>query len=81
LFESKGSSTFKVVDDKISFFELSIDMKNQLLRDTDVLGMTNLLEIRVLFLDRDLVDYVLRINLKKRNNNKINKVVLADIAR
>jgi len=61
LWETYNSSHIKKIDDKISFFELNMYMKNQLLRDTDVFGMANSLEIRVPFLDKELVDYVLKI--------------------
>ena len=36
----------KNLDDKISFFELNLYMKNQLLRDADIFGMAHSLEIR-----------------------------------
>tara|TARA_Y100001980_G_C14542580_1_gene320985 strand:- start:337 stop:2076 length:1740 start_codon:yes stop_codon:yes gene_type:complete len=68
----------KNFDDKISFFELNLYMKNQLLRDTDIFGMANSLEIRVPLLDKDLVDYVLKINPKHKYRKKINKSLLAD---
>ncbi len=41
--------------------DLSFYLKNILLRDSDVFGMANSLEIRVPFLDRDLVDWALRL--------------------
>tara|TARA_B100000963_G_scaffold312764_1_gene290376 strand:+ start:2015 stop:3556 length:1542 start_codon:yes stop_codon:yes gene_type:complete len=56
----------KNLDDKISFFELNLYMKNQLLRDTDVFGMAHSLEIRVPLLDKDLVDYVLKVQPKHK---------------
>lgn len=81
LWENNNSSFIKSIDDKISFFELNIYMKNQLLRDTDVFGMTNSLEIRVPFLDKDLVDYVIKIKPKEKYDHNINKIVLADAVR
>jgi asparagine synthase (glutamine-hydrolysing) len=68
----------KNFDDKISFFELNLYMKNQLLRDSDIFGMANSLEIRVPLLDKDLVDYVLKINPKHKYRKNINKSLLAD---
>lgn len=68
----------KHIEDDISYLELELYMKNQLLRDTDVFGMANSLEIRVPFLDRDLVDYVTKIRPKEKFNNKVNKIILAD---
>ncbi len=81
LWEEYNSSHVKVLDDKISFFELNMYMKNQLLRDTDVFGMANSLEIRVPFLDKELVDYVLRISPEKKYDQNINKIILADATR
>lgn len=68
----------KNLDDKISFFELNLYMKNQLLRDADIFGMAHSLEIRVPLLDKDLVDYVLKINPKHKYRKNINKPLLAD---
>lgn len=44
--------------DAVSLGELSVYMGSQLLRDCDVMGMAHSLEIRVPFLDNDLVDAV-----------------------
>ena len=74
-------SNIKYLDDKISFFELNLYMKNQLLRDTDVFSMAHSLEIRVPFLDKDLVDYILKINPKHKFKNNINKSLLADASK
>lgn len=65
-------------DDKISFLELNMYMKNQLLRDTDIFGMAHSLEIRVPFLDKDLVDYVLKVKSKHKFRKNINKSLLVD---
>ncbi len=81
LWEEYNTSNIKAIDDKISFFELNMYMKNQLLRDTDVFGMANSLEIRVPFLDKELVDYVLRIKPEEKYDSNINKIILADVTR
>jgi len=81
LWEEYNTSNIKMIDDKISFFDLNIYMKNQLLRDTDVFGMANSLEIRVPFLDKELVDYVLKIEPKEKYDKNINKIILADAVR
>uniref|UniRef100_B8HND1 asparagine synthase (glutamine-hydrolyzing) n=1 Tax=Cyanothece sp. (strain PCC 7425 / ATCC 29141) TaxID=395961 RepID=B8HND1_CYAP4 len=47
---------FPFVEDTISFLELSRYMRNQLLRDSDVMSMTWGLELRVPFVDSMLVD-------------------------
>lgn len=78
LWEKVNSTHIEEVTDKISHFELNMYMKNQLLRDTDVFGMANSLEIRVPFLDKELVDYVLKINPKEKFDKNINKIILAD---
>ena len=69
----------KNFDDKISFFELNLYMKNQLLKDSDIFGMANSLEIRVPLLDKDLVDYVLKINPKHKYRKNINKSSIRNI--
>ena len=78
LWEVNNTSHIKTLDDKVSFFELNMYMKNQLLRDTDVFGMANSLEIRVPFLDKELVDYVLKIKPEEKYDAHINKIILAD---
>ncbi|NOQ14152.1 MAG: asparagine synthase (glutamine-hydrolyzing) [Methyloprofundus sp.] len=81
LWEEYNSSHIKALDDKVSFFELNLYMKNQLLRDTDTFGMANSLEIRVPFLDKELVDYVLKIKPEEKYARNINKIILADASR
>jgi asparagine synthase (glutamine-hydrolysing) len=80
LWKVYNSSTINNTEDKISFFELNMYMKNQLLRDTDVFGMAHSLEIRVPFLDKDLVDYVSKVEPKEKFGN-FNKRILADISK
>ena len=79
LWETYNSSYIRNIYDKVSFFELNMYMKNQLMKDTDVFGMIHSLEIRVPFLDKDLVDYVLKIDPKIKFG-EYNKQILADIA-
>ncbi len=43
---------------KVSFLELSFYMKDQLLKDADVFSMANSLELRVPFVDNNLVEFV-----------------------
>jgi asparagine synthase (glutamine-hydrolysing) len=80
LWKNYNTSNIKHIEDKISFFELNMYMKNQLLRDTDVFGMAHSLEIRVPFLDKKLVDYILRVEPKEKFGN-FNKQLLADISK
>jgi asparagine synthase (glutamine-hydrolysing) len=62
---------------KISYFEMTKYMEGQLLRDSDVFGMANSIEIRVPFLSKELVEAALSINYKYKLNNNINKPLLA----
>ncbi|MEP7165517.1 MAG: asparagine synthase (glutamine-hydrolyzing) [Ferruginibacter sp.] len=48
--------------EKASWMELNIYMQNQLLRDADVMGMANGVEIRVPFLDNDFIKLALSID-------------------
>jgi len=80
LWKNYNSSYINEIEDKISFFELIMYMKNQLLRDTDVFGMAHSLEIRVPFLDKELVDYLLKVQPKEKFGN-YNKQILADISK
>ena len=52
-------------------------MKNQLLRDSDLFGMANSVEIRTPFLDRELINYVLKVKPKEKFG-KHNKNLLVD---
>lgn len=80
LYKLYNSSHINQIEDKISFYELNLYMKNQLLRDTDVFGMAHSLEIRVPFLDKDLVDYILKVEPKEKFGD-FNKQLLADISK
>lgn len=80
LWHMYNTKNIKYLEDKISFFELNMYMKNQLVRDTDVFGMAHSLEIRVPFLDKELVDYVLKIHPKMKFGS-FNKQVLVEIVK
>lgn len=64
--------------DKMGFFELTKYMEGQLLRDSDIFGMSNSIEIRVPFLDKTLVQNVLPISNRKKTNSNINKILLVE---
>lgn len=51
----EGLSSLKGAS-RAGFFEYNFYMQNQLLRDTDYMGMWHGLEVRVPFLDRDFID-------------------------
>lgn len=80
LWQEYDTSDIKLIEDKTSFFELNMYMKNQLLRDADIFSMANSLELRVPFLDNKLVDYVLKIDPKYKFG-KFNKKLLVDVAK
>jgi len=61
-----------------SRLELRHYMGSQLLRDTDVMGMRNSLEIRTPFLDHNLVQYVLSLPGKVKLNHKTQKHLLTE---
>ncbi len=52
--------------DKMGYYEMSNYMEGQLLKDSDVFGMANSVEIRVPFLDNLLVEHVIAIDSKKK---------------
>jgi asparagine synthase (glutamine-hydrolysing) len=63
-FHDHDSTSFVVPNDAIASvrnLEIGYYLRNILLRDADVFGMASSLEIRVPFLDRDVVDWALRI--------------------
>lgn len=63
----------------VSYLERNLYMKNQLLRDADVFGMANSVEIRVPFLDNKLSELVGNIPDNEKMSRKYNKPVLVKI--
>lgn len=63
---------------QLSCLELSGYMSNTLLRDSDALTMHHGLELRVPFLDGELVDFVLRIPMAFKLKQGISKPLLSD---
>ena len=61
-----------------SWFETNLYMQNQLLRDTDVMGMSHGLEVRVPFLDEDFVAFTQRVDPALRFNKGRPKHLLID---
>ena len=64
--------------EQASWMELNIYMQNQLLRDADVMGMANGVEIRVPFLDSDFIKLALSIAPKLKYNSTRPKPLLID---
>jgi len=52
------TGNFPSLEDEVSFWELSGYMRNQLLRDSDVMSMAWGLELRVPFVDRNLLEAI-----------------------
>jgi asparagine synthase (glutamine-hydrolysing) len=61
---------------KMAYFEITKYMEGQLLRDSDVFGMSNSIEIRVPFLNQKLVEAVLSVNHKYKFDSSFNKPLL-----
>ncbi len=55
-------------EDRISWFETNIYMQNQLLKDTDYMSMAHGVEVRVPFLDQDVVAHALALPTNVRFN-------------
>lgn len=70
-------SSIKLLDDQISYWELQLYLAGQLLPKDDMYSMFHSLEIRIPLLDNDLVDFVLKIDPRKKYNASINKFLLA----
>ncbi|WP_274878335.1 asparagine synthase (glutamine-hydrolyzing) [Vibrio harveyi] len=80
LWNKYNMSSIKELEDKVSFMERKLYMQGQLLRDSDVFGMAHSLEIRVPFLDNNLVDYITKVKTSYKFGEN-NKQILADIAK
>jgi len=61
-----------------AWFETNLYMQNQLLRDTDVMGMNNGVEVRVPFLDEDFLRLVESISPEIRFDTDRSKKLLTD---
>ncbi len=66
---------------QISWAELSVYMRQMLLRDSDQMSMAVSLELRVPFLDRDLVEYVLRLPEREKTRHSGTKGLLVEACR
>lgn len=63
-------------EDRISWFEMNIYMQNQLLKDTDYMSMAHGVEVRVPFLDQDLIAHALKLPTDVRFNGAQPKSLL-----
>jgi asparagine synthase (glutamine-hydrolysing) len=64
--------------EKISYLESNLYMQNQLLKDTDYMSMWHGLEVRVPFLDKELIELVYSINPDIRYNKQQAKYLLVE---
>ena len=63
---------------KISWAEMSVYMGQTLLRDSDQMSMAVSLELRVPFLDEDLIEYVLSLPAQEKTRYRITKGLLVE---
>jgi asparagine synthase (glutamine-hydrolysing) len=61
---------------KVSYAEFNTYMQNVLLRDTDVMSMAHALEVRVPFLDHELVEFVLGVPDAIKNPTSPKKLLI-----
>ena len=64
---------------KASWIELNLYMQNQLLRDADVMGMAHGVEIRVPFLDDEVVTTALSVDASLKYNGSVPKQILINL--
>jgi asparagine synthase (glutamine-hydrolysing) len=62
----------------VSWLEMRSYMLNTLLRDTDSVSMSNSLEVRVPFLDHELVEYVMQLPASAKQRGKVSKPLLVE---
>jgi asparagine synthase (glutamine-hydrolysing) len=65
-------------ENRASWNAINIYMQNQLLKDTDHMSMSHGLEVRIPFLDQNLIDMVLSIHPSVKFNNKLPKQLLVN---
>ncbi|NNC85922.1 MAG: asparagine synthase (glutamine-hydrolyzing) [Bacteroidia bacterium] len=65
---------------KVSIAEITTYMQNVLLRDTDQMSMAHALEVRVPFLDHELVEYVLGVPDKFKTPDYPKKLLIESVA-
>jgi asparagine synthase (glutamine-hydrolysing) len=79
LFNKKSLPSIRNYDElDAAWFETNLYMQNQLLRDTDVMGMSHALEIRVPFLDEDFTRLAANISPEIRFDSHQPKKLLID---
>ena len=66
------------VKNQASWMEMNMYMQNQLLRDSDVMSMAHGVEIRVPFLDKELIELALKIQSRVKYEGHFGKQLLID---
>ena len=66
--------------DLLSYLELKFYLQNQLLKDTDFMSMRHSIEVRVPFLDHELVEYLSSLPPALKLGNEVNKPLLVEAA-
>jgi len=66
---------------RISWAEMSVYMRQMLLRDSDQMSMAVSLELRVPFLDTELIDYVMGLPAHEKTRYRITKGLLVEACR
>lgn len=64
--------------ERASWMETNLFMKNQLLKDTDFMSMVHAIEVRVPFLDQELLKAIYHISSDIKFNNKVPKGLLVN---
>jgi asparagine synthase (glutamine-hydrolysing) len=67
-----------IPQNKATYFETAIYMQSQLLKDSDIQSMWHSLELRVPFLDIDLVNYLNNLHPSVKFNKEKTKQLLVD---
>jgi asparagine synthase (glutamine-hydrolysing) len=63
---------------RVSLLELRLYLANMLLRDGDIMSMSHSLEVRVPFLDHELVEFVFNVTSKMKLRNNLPKPLLVN---
>ncbi|MBD0283841.1 MAG: asparagine synthase (glutamine-hydrolyzing) [Flavisolibacter sp.] len=63
---------------KVSYLESNLYMESQLLKDTDVMSMWHSIEVRVPFLDYDIIKMIHKVDSSLKYNKKQGKFLLID---
>ncbi len=80
VFSEKDLKSLEFFDpvDLFSFLELKFYLQNQLLKDTDFMSMYHSIEVRVPFLDHQLVEYLSALPPHFKLDKKVNKPLLVN---